>query len=219
MTTAALPDLEALVGQLRGELFARFLRRAQKAALLEWRDRRDPPGLLARFTAKGIDYYRFGRRGYDAKSPSRRPPYFHKEGGLEAQMKVRKPRSKRSQTEVVTSLKFGGGVLNMLTGVFPVRSLSSEAKTESVSIDPYTRLRQGKTVSVRGYERQVTSRKVIKHRGGRSMAEEFGDFSRDRRFIAEAINRHFMAIYRKAALTKKGQLRSAVFEKLDSEGG
>lgn len=224
MTAAIYQDFGALVAQLRGDLFRRWMRRAQKAALLEWRDRKAPPGLDARFTKAGAEYYGFGNRKH-RKPFLANVWYYSHSGDLRAMMHGRRPRSLRSDTQVVTRLKFGGGALNFLTKLTPVRSISRELHSGVAGVSAYDYTRRVKSTGVRinvtvpkhlaNWKRYVR----VYHRGGQSYAAEFGDFSKDREWISTRTGALFLRIFRRGVLARDGSLKSAPFAELDAEGG
>jgi hypothetical protein len=105
-----LKDLSRLAQEIRGDVLKRWVAKAQKSALLEWRDRVLPPGLAARFTIPGRAFYRFAYR-FSAKTSQ---PPFLKTGAFRNMLMNRRPRTSYKGLEVVTRLKFGGGPLNFL---------------------------------------------------------------------------------------------------------
>ena len=128
MTTAPVfKDLDGLVKSLKGDLFSRWMRRAQKQALTEWRDREQAPGLAARFTKMGADFYQFARR-----LSRKNKPAFVKTGGLRAMLLKRKPKAKSGQgTDVVTVFKYGGGALNLLKDQRGINSVCARARDQA----------------------------------------------------------------------------------------
>lgn len=220
--TDPMPDLTRLVAQLRGDLFRRWMARAQKAALIEWRDRTQAPGLAARFTTAGNDFYNFrglhGRSYYVQKG---RLPDYVKTGRLRDMQAARRPQTIRANDgDVVTRLRIGGGALNLLTTIGPVIGETREVSRVTVvqSGYSYAHHKTGATVTVAAHP---TTRQRIRwkyERASESFADAFLKLDRDRAFLAEATERHFRAIVRGAAMTKGGTIRSSVLEGVDRAG-
>jgi hypothetical protein len=143
MAEPVFKDLDGLVKSMRGDLFARWMRRAQKQALVEWRDRTEPPGLMARFERAGIGFY-----GFSARARPRKGGYYVRSGALREQMRKRKPFAKNKRgTDVVTVFKYGGGALNFLTDKKGIKGVTRQVMSVSVT-------RQAVTRSAHSYQRQ-----------------------------------------------------------------
>jgi hypothetical protein len=209
-------DLDGLVSQLRGDLFVRWMKQAQKAALLLWRDRSETPGLQARFTRAGDSYYGFTPR---AKSYNRRKgglPDFVYTTGLREMMKSRQPKSLNTgNTEAVTRIKFGGGALNFLTAVKKTVGFVVSIVSTKTQVKAYFR----GTKTVKGYEGTRKHKTISRTRGTVNYAEEYGRLTRDMPWLQNKVKELFLAIFRKAGLTKSGQLRSTAVEGIDTRGG
>lgn len=218
-TAPAYVDLDTLVQQLRGDVFARWMRRAQKAALLEWRDRIQPPGLAARFTKAGSAFYGFGERTQKYnKSKRGYPQDYVKSGGFRRQVLKRRPRSFRGGTAIVTKLAYGGGVLNFLTGIGPVTSQAVIKSVQSVPVSGYTyrHPKTGTAVTVQPRARLQITTVGKPQRSSVSYADEFGRFMRDRPWLATRTLELFKLIVTRGAFSKRGKLRSTVLEEVDS---
>ncbi len=233
MAEPVFKDLNGLVKSLRSDLFARWMRRAQKQALIEWRDRTTPPGLMARFERAGIGYYDFSQR------QRRRPAGFYlKSGGLREAMRRRKPRSLNGRgTDVVTVFKYGGGALNFLTDTRGVKMVSKSKARIPVTMPAVTRrpavvaqfdrpggimvksyIRAGGPVKSYVQTRTTIIRTVNK--SDRTMAQEFGGFVRDRAWISERTGVLFASIARRAAVDRRtGGIKSDVLKGVDHVGG
>lgn len=224
MTTAdvAFKDLDAFVQQLRGDLFARWMRRAQKAALLEWRDRKDPPGLAARFTAAGAAFYRFGpRSSYGVLNRIKGgTQHYVLTGGTRDMMAKRRPTAVRGTQDIVSRLKYGGGKLNFLTNVGAVTGRNVVRWRETVAVAGYTykHHKTGATVSVSPGTSNRARKKVTFTRSATSYAADFGRFLRDSPWIADRTAVLFREIIRRAAFTKGGMLRSNMLQEVDRVG-
>ncbi|MES2340006.1 MAG: hypothetical protein V4537_18080 [Pseudomonadota bacterium] len=223
-TTNPLPDLERFVDQLRGDLFARWMARAQKGALIEWRDRTTAPGLAARFTFAGNDFYGYhgqdhdvGSRGYMQKKGFL--PVYVKTGRLRDMLAKRKPRTIRgSKADVTTRLAYGGGALNFLSNIGPILNSHRETTRVPIVVAGYS-YKHHKTATIVVVPGHAATRKRIRlvvERSSESFADAFGRFDRDRPWIAARVPELFMKIYERAALTKGGTLRSSVLEGTDS---
>lgn len=219
-------DLAGLVASMRGDLFARWMRRAQKQALIEWRDRKQAPGLAARFEKSNADFYDFSKR-----SRPRRTPFYVKTGKLRDMMSQRKPKAENNRgTDVVTTLKFGGGSLNFLQNIRGVASISKSVTRVAVTVSAHQR--RGSTVNqfdrpggviVKSYQRKggaiaaYSATKTVTHSvtapAARSYAAEFGAFHRDQPWIAKRVEVLFAQIARKASIDRRsGGIKSSVLE-------
>lgn len=237
-----LPDLEALVRQLRGDLFQRWMTRAQKGALLEWRDREQTPGLAARMTAPGEKYYRWGDRApryYAQKIPgyvrnfSAPVREYFKTGALRQRLLARRPKAIRGGDVVRTRLAYGGLSLNFMDGPSyrPVQQVVRLVERVSITVREHAvaahqrsvRTRSGlRRVMVAGY--QVGAHRVDRIvgrsqlvRGGEPYGRAWGAAFKqlDAPWIQTRVAELFRAIVSKAALDRRGRVRSAVLEKLD----
>lgn len=219
-TANPLPDLQRFVGQLRGDLFARWMGRAQKAALIEWRDRTQAPGLAARFTFAGNDFY--GYRGQHGRSyfvQKGRLPDYVKTGSLRDMLAKRKPRTIRgTKADVTTRLAYGGGHLNFLANIGPVIGEHKEVTRVPIVVAGYSykHHKTAKIVVVPGHAATRQRIRWVFERSSESFADAFGRFDRDRPWIAARVPELFLKIYQRAALTKAGTIRSSVLEGADS---
>lgn len=215
-STAPLPDLDALAKQLSAGVFSQWMRRAQRVALIEWRDRTQPPGLMARFTPQGTDYYDFPARNYDKHRRLKR--YYQHTGAMREMMEKRKPRSNRDKDEAVTTLAYGGGALNFLTKVGGIESMQTVSERVAVSVGAHTRKRKGENIQVKASTQTRTVRSLKVTRRASSYAADFGRFVRDRPWIADRTAEVFREIVRKALIGKNGKLRSKAFARLSGQG-
>lgn len=217
-----LTHLMKLAETLRGDVFARWMKRAQKAALIAWRDRKIMPGLAARFTREGASFYRFSPTpNRYAKSKGNLPEYV-KTGRLRDLMRTRMTRSKHG-ADVVTSIRFGGGPLNFLTAIGGVVTTRKDKVTGTELVNAYSYPRRTKagatvTISVASYGRRYSRVRTTLIRSGISYAAQFGDLSRDREWIRVRSLVEFRRILRGAAFDKNGVLKSTVLEPLDGVG-
>ena len=209
-----LDSIEKLVDQMDGELFVRLMKRAQKMALIEWRDKRTFPGLMDRFTKEGARDRDFLPR---LKATDRRKhglPDYWNTGALRMALLRRQPHSEnrgsgRGNFEAVTRLKYGGLSLNALTTKFGVISESKTPIVIQSTIKGYTQHRRGAgggqiTVTVKSY---IQPRKSFHHqvvRGGVSYSAEFADITRDTPWIKARVEHHFRQII--AGLRLRGGL-------------
>lgn len=212
-------DLLTLVEFLRGDLYVRFMRRAQKQALIEWRDRSNPPGLDARFTEEGKSFYDFSRR----QRPRRGKGYFIHSGALRRMMKTRQPRSLNTRKDtVVTTMKYGGGALSFLVDVRGTRSISRSHTVAAVQVRGHTRRGIGgiaTIVQVKTYSQQHRIDKTVRNKASLPYSAEFARFIRDQAWIEKRTGQLFLMIVRRAVLDRRtGGVKSSMLEGLDAVG-
>lgn len=228
MAKPILKDLSELVASLKGDLFTRWMKRAQKQALIEWRDRKQAPGLAARFEKSGEGFYDFSKR-----SRPRRTPYYVKTGKLRAMMSRRTPKARNSGSDVVTTLKFGGGALNALTNKYGVYSVSKTTTRTQVTVTSHQRKASTVTqfdrpggVKVKSYNRSGGPIKAYSFSRAqtvigsspvsKSYAAEFGAFHRDQPWITKRVSVLFSIIARKASVRRNGGIKSSVLEGVEN---
>jgi len=203
------PDLGGLIDSLTGEFFERGMAKAQKASLKEWRDRKKPPGVHARFTHQGASYYDFPDLH---KGKSGKPPYFVT-GQMRDALLRRNPRkkSKKGAPVVESALKIGGGKLNFFGHHHPVESRTARKVRRRT-------LRRGSKVSrhirvggvnVSAHRRQEhildhVRTIIVEDFDSRTYKEAFLDLRRDQRYIRDRTRDHFFMYLRKAAIGRKG---------------
>jgi hypothetical protein len=219
----ALDNIRALVFALKDKALAALLRKAQRQALVEWRDRVVSPGLAARFTPAGEGFYNFGERwGAYSRRKGYLPDYV-KTGRLKDMNALRQPRSVNGGgTTVITRMKFGGGNLFNLTNVGGITDFQRITERVPVTISPYSYAhhRAGTTVNVAA---KVQSRKRIRFvvtRSARSMADDFTDSSRDRGWIERRTDELIgQALRDRVAVLARGRTRLAKFARGAGIGG
>jgi hypothetical protein len=223
-------DLAGLVASMKGDLFARWMRRAQKQALIEWRDRKQAPGLAARFEKSGEQFYEFSKR-----PRPRRTPYYVKTGKLRDMMSQRKPKAKNNRgTDVVTALKFGGGALNFLGSKYGIYSITKSTTRVQVTVTGHQRKTSTVTqfdrpggVKVKSYTRAGGPIKAYSFSRAqtvigsspvsKSYAAEFGAFHRDQPWITKRVEVLFSQISRKASIDRRsGGIKSSVLEGVEN---
>ena len=210
------PDLDRLVAQLRGDLFVRWMKQAQKAALIDWRDRSGTPGLAARFTKAGDSYYGFTPRSKSYNKKKGGLPDFVFTSALREMMKSRQPKSiNNGNTEAITRIKFGGGALNFLQSVKKTLGFTITVSSTKTAVEAY--FRRGK--AVKGYQGTRKHRTISTTRGTVDYAEEYGRLGRDIPWLKSKVQENFIRIFRKAALTKGGTLKSRLADGIDTRGG
>jgi hypothetical protein len=214
-------DLNNLAQSLRSDIFVRFMKRAQKQALLEWRDRTTAPGLAARFTKAGKSFY-----GFSDRVNKKRDPYV-KTGQLRTMLSKRRPHSKRStDTEVVTALKFGGGALNFLSKKYGTKSKTTSYTTTVVQVRAAQRrahnfVRSGKSFArrggpVSGYSQAKTTATVNRIKSPVSFASEFAQFTHDGPWISQRARTLFATITRKAVIDRRtGGIKSSYLAEVE----
>lgn len=206
--------IDKLLDQMDGELFVRLMKRAQKMALIEWRDKRTFPGLMDRFTKEGAQARQFHARLKSTNARKHGLPDYWQTGRLRTALLARQPKSEnrgsgRGNFEAVTKLKYGGLSLNALSNKFGVTSETRTPIVISSTIAGYEQGRKGKhgtriTVTVKSY---VQKRKSFNHqvvRCGVSYSAEFAEISEDVPFIKSRVEFHFRQII--AGLRLRGGL-------------
>lgn len=224
--TRSVEALQRIGSILRSDIWNRYMATAQRKALIWWRDRTVPPGLNARFTSAGINYYGFKGR---ARKPSSLMPYYHVTGSLQRMMLGHKPRTRQASKNagvVQTELKYGGGWLNrMVTTSKPdMRGIVGYTRTtrqisESFTVSGYVRATKSGSVTVRSYsmDRTRTVSKVKPVRGGYTHAAAFGRFTRDAPAIQARVQVELRRLLRRVAFDKRtGQLKSSVLDMGDA---
>lgn len=222
MKSVPLADLEAMAAQVDGGLFVRWMKQAQKAALIEWRDRTATPGLAARFTHGGEDFYGFTPRTLKYNKQKGGLPDFVRTGGLREMVKARTPRSQNNgNLEAITTLKFGGGALNFLQNITRTSSEPAGTKSNSVTIKAYVRRGPGGKgqIAVNSYLGTRKSKTYTKVTQTINYAAEYGQAANDLPWIEEKVKEHFLRIFRSAAVTKGGRLKPRVMDGMDTRGG
>jgi hypothetical protein len=211
-------DLGGLVAQLRSNIFRRWMSLAQKRALIWWQQRRQAPGLLARFTKSGNAFYGFAKRASSYRRRKGNLPDFIFTGRLRDALMQRKPVSLHGGQVVRTVLKIGGGSLNFLKNKVPLRAVPSTIGYVTTQVGAYTR------TTPRGTAQVVSHRRRVPHAtrnppvpAGRSYGEEFSDLSKDMQAIQTRVMVEFRRIVARMAYTKRGGLRSSVVDPADQQ--
>ena len=104
-----LDDVRAFADSLEGPLLLRWMKNAQRLALLEFRDRQEYPGVGARFAPGNAYVFNYRLAGKKRKLP----PYRHT-GAMMAELMKRQPKSRIVGVEVVTTLSLRPRVLPFL---------------------------------------------------------------------------------------------------------
>lgn len=218
-----LPELQAVVEAMAPDRWRTIMAKAQRAALATWRDRKEHPGLAARFERSayraGVSYGYALRRGDARRQAANRlrtpqRPY-HASGALATMMSKRKPKTKRSDGsgQVRSNLAIGGGALNFLGQKYPATYQLAVVRTTQIvpasSVGSYTTA-SGRTVSGyrrAAYVRQVTERRYTASPSGTSYLAEWANTAADQAWIAHETQRLFLAGVRDALFTKTGKRR------------
>lgn len=191
-------DLNTIVASMRGDLYARVMRKAQRMALIEWRDRKQAPGVAARMEESGKTFYNFSARS----RPRKGKPYYVHSGGLRRMLLARKPKSAyQGAHRVVTRLKYGGGALNFLVDKRGTRSTTRSLTVATVTVAAHTR-RAG-TVQVTSYAQAKRIDRVIRNKAAHPYSAEFGQFQRDRVWIQQRTRELFVMLLRRLVVDPK----------------
>ncbi len=218
--TKTVAKINALADQIRGDIWNRWMATAQKRALIWWRNRSVAPGLNARFTVTGAQFYGFGPRLH---KPSSIKPYYHVTGSLQRALMKRKPKTPQASKNggmVRTTLPFGGLSLNAMTSESgrDMRQIigftkQSSVVHESFDVGSYVRKTKYGTATVRAHhvERERLAVRTIAHRSGLTHAAIFGKFDRDAPVIQARVQVELRKILRASAYDKKtGKIKSSV---------
>jgi hypothetical protein len=218
------PQLASLAKDLRAETAEKWSWRALRAAILEHRARTTPPGVAARFSHAGEQFYRFqGRYRTTPRGVKRHKAskilYVHSQGAksTRATLLRRNPRRLPGRGDrVAFRLTLRGGALNFLSRLRPVigevarlGSITYFARAHQVS--PHVRA----GIQVSGYAapaRAVTTTRVLGHdvvHAAETWASQFGWDDRDHEWIGRRFKLNFLQILRRAAVSKKGRLKAA----------
>ena len=212
-TVSYLTDMNEAVTALRTVFYVRWMRKAQKQALTEWRDREQTPGVMARFNESAYKDYGFTDRNpfyWRKRGPNMKfRPYFYS-GAFRWQLRHRKAKAvtKNSQSVVRTRFKYGGGVLNLLQNKHGTVDTYRSRTAKQVFVQPYeySHRRTGTTVRVHGYvaTRYRTRYHFVK--AGKSYAQEWGARYelKDRPWLERRTAALFVEQFRRTALTKRG---------------
>lgn len=179
MADEPLPDLTRLVELLQPKEFRGHIAAAQKAAWMEWKGRKEYPGLAMRFSQTNSP----NPYGFSARANRRRVknagdtlPFYTFSGSFKRSVMQRRPKTKYNSATVSTRFTIFGGVLNLL-GQNTMRGWSSQVETEKiekVQRTAHIRTVKGRPVRVSAY---TQNRRVRTYSGGisnKTYAEEWG---------------------------------------------
>jgi hypothetical protein len=200
-----LPQLQAMAASLAEPVWRRLMTRAQKAALIQWRDSTTAPGLAARMTRAGKDAYGYADRISTPRRKRGTAAAFNKSGALARMLATRRPRGIRDPAMVRTRLAIGGGALNFLGGMRG-GTVSTVRVPVAVQISAHAvRTHTRRSTGVAAYARASYSAIRIRRRTNR---QEWEDFSKDAPGLRRMVADHFLTIVRSAAYTKTGRTRA-----------
>lgn len=211
-----LAEITAAVEQIRNEALYTWRRKAQKIALLGWRDSSVPPGVSARFTPAGKDFYHFSKRKRKYWKAKGRSPDYVRTGAFRDSLLKRVPHSAntgKTSGEVRTTLSIDGGALNALSTKRGYTKLHVDRVTKVTHQPDYTRTIHGKTIAVRGSDQRRTYLEIQYDMASRSYRDEFQITDADLRDIEARDAIAFREIVRNAVFTKSGQLKSSALDK------
>ncbi len=210
VTAGPLKDLTATLTLFRDEYLYRWMRAAQKAAVVSWRDRREFPGAAARFTHDGGRAYGFSNRtGFYDQSKGYAPDYVNT-GRFRDAVLSRKPKSANTGGDtVITRFSIFGGALNLIGNLHGVVSQVRKIERKRVQRRAYTRVQKhgaqaGKTQHVAGYEQWSTFVNVERTHAPLSYSQEFALREADYAWIAAETSANFRAIITSGKLTPRG---------------
>lgn len=216
MANEVMPDMEQVIAQMRAGIFTRLMRRAQRMALIEWRDRKAMPGLAYRFTHEGNKAYSFSARSLKYNKSKGFLPDFVRTGALRDAVLARKPHSVNGGGEAVTRFKYGGLSLNFLTSKYGTAAVSHSTSRAMITVESYSRKTdKGTAIEVKGYQRSQVIHHTTRTKVTRSMADEYGDFSRDASWLRQRVGELFRDLVRTVAI-RNGKLKSSYAEASDA---
>lgn len=113
---------QQIVESMSPRSLAAMIAKAQRLALAEWQHSRQPPGLAARFTKEAHHFYQFADRykGYLNTKRKRGKPDYVFSGATQKFVENRNIVTSRSGGVVISRLKFGGGIFNILKSIRPI---------------------------------------------------------------------------------------------------
>lgn len=208
----ALRDLTALFKEVKEKKLATWMRKAQKWAVLEWRDRTKGPGVMARFTAAGAEYYGFSARRFLYRQKKHFKPDYFFSGAFMKSLQVRKPRSTNGGSTVSTRFSIFGGALNLIGSMHGLKEETTRRVRMEIHVPSYWRRRPRgaiKAVHVRAYDQMATVKQVHRVESPRTYKDEFALTEKDAAFIAQRTDERFREIFRASALTKAGVLKKS----------
>lgn len=183
-----------------------WTKKAQRSAVIEWRDRTQAPGVRVRFLPAGKQAYDFSMRsrGYQRKKGAKTPDYVYT-GAFRESLMARKPKTKVEGHDVVTRFSLMGGAMNLLAGKRGARTQTEVVKTETVAVKSH--IRSGHTVQA--YNQTRRELRVQRTPASRTYAQEFAIQVQDQAWINARTNQRLLEIVRRAAFKKNGQLRDS----------
>ncbi len=218
-----MPAITEAIELLRDDLLYRWRRQSQKRALLRWRDRTQPPGVMARFLPGGKPYYHFSDRRFKYRKGKGYLPDYVKTGRFRDALKTRNPKSMNTGgTEVITKLSIDGGPLNALSNIKGVQREVVTKERVLIHRRAYTATRHYRsansqhlhsataTVSVRAYDQHQMKFVHKRTPAIRSYRDEFQMTPQDEMLIREYNDEEFKATVRAHAFTKNGKAKKSV---------
>lgn len=184
-----LPDLQAFAQALEGPLLLRWMKNAQRQALLDFRDRTEYPGLAARFQPGNPYLFNYRIPGNRRKLP----PYRHT-GAMMQELLRRTPKSRTVGGEVVTTMSIRPRVLPFLArykSIFSiVRGVAPVTYTAKVYKDSV-----GRTGA---YQMQITRMSKTKRLifTDKTYADEWALRPEETTWIADAVDAKLSAVLR-----------------------
>ncbi len=216
-----LQDITSTIENIKYTYLVKWMKTAQRDAVLEWRDRTIPPGVAVRFSPLGKLFYGFSNR----KSKKAGSVDYVKTGSFRDQLAKRKPKTAVNGGIVSTKFSIGGGAMNLIGDLRGIKRQEYLRQTKQVAVRGYMRTTYNHSnhpsvnrSPVRGYSQMRTSTKSTYTPADRTYREEFALIPADLEFINFKAEQNFIEEYRAAAFTSKGQLRQSVRLKFRNGG-
>lgn len=184
-----LADLTQALATMKQEDLYRLRRKAQRRAIIRWRDSGAPPGVAARFNKLGKAFYRFSDRRFPYwQRKGRLPDYVHS-GTFRDQVLRRSPRSRNlgvASGIVESRFSIDGSALNLLSNTRGSVSAFKVQERKRVFRNPHLRYQANakRQVEVKGYWQMETRVTVKRTPSPYTYREEFQIAESDRRSLA-----------------------------------
>lgn len=209
MAEVAAPPLKDLTAQLvlfRDQYLYRWMRSAQKRAVIAWRDRREYPGLAFRFSDEGKRRYGFSDRTGRYDNSKHYAPDYVNTGRFRDALLARQPKSVNTGGDtVITRFSIFGGALNLMGSQRGVVNEVRKVERKRVQkLAHQRRTKTGKTVNVRGYEQWSTFVNIERTHAARTYRDEWSLTAADLAWIADETSANFRATITGGKLTSRG---------------
>lgn len=208
MAEVVLPNLDEYLSRFKPEKVRSSARAALRLALLEFRDRKEFPGVAARFTMSAYGDYRFSHRLTRRGRKIMLDPYVAT-GGMRSEVLRRKPRIKNGTDEVTGRISINARVMNFLRSVYPTAIIVKSRESVRDIRGPFVRMVKGRAVQVNAHTVLIHKTKYERKKKTDSYAEEWGLRHAETKWIQDRANALLREVLMAKAFTKSGRPRSA----------